>query len=122
MVAVTYSTLHSLLHLVVADISAADTENLIDQAIDKLNLYGLGAFTISNLTGAAGSKTVTVTSQERGAIMEVASSIYYLQYKEPSGMSISSLSQSPPTTAPVDEVAKRNAKALASRTHVIYRI
>ena len=78
MVSVAYSDLHNVLNLSVGDISAAKTEALLDQAIDLLNLYANQ--TISNMAGAAGSKTVTLTSKQRGAVIEVAKAVYYRDY------------------------------------------
>ena len=53
--------------------TATKWEACIDQAIDKLNLYGLS---ISNLSGTAGSKTGSYTSAEAGAIRELSLLIY----------------------------------------------
>jgi len=57
--------------------SAVDAENLeaiLDLAIDNLNLYGAA---ITNMTGDAGEKTVTVTSKEKAAIFIASRAIYH---------------------------------------------
>jgi len=86
MVSVAYSDLQTVLNLTTNDISAANTETLIDWAIDLLNLYG--NVSISNMSGVAGSKTVTLTSKQRGAVFFVARSIYYAGYMDPRPMSV----------------------------------
>lgn len=78
MVSVAYSDLHNVLNLTVSDITAVKTEALLDQAIDLLNLYANQS--ISNMAGSGGSKTVTLTSKQRGAVFEVAKAIYYRDY------------------------------------------
>lgn len=62
-------------------------EAMIDGAIDRLNRYGTS---ISNMSGTAGSKTVSLTSAQRGAVLEVASAIYSIS--KSSGSSSTSLS------------------------------
>lgn len=49
-------------------------EAILDLAIDTLNLYGAA---INNMSGVAGEKTVTVTSKERGAVLQCARAVYY---------------------------------------------
>ena len=68
-----------------------DLEALIDAAIDTLNLFGAA---IDNLSGVAGEKTVTVTSKERGAVLQSARAVYYGFYVgiESGGMSDVSVS------------------------------
>ena len=69
------------------NVSASDFKNVIDQqsltnqnveyiidlAIDSLNIFGA---TLTNMTGTAGTKTVDLTSQQRGAVFIVAREIY----------------------------------------------
>jgi len=62
------------------DITATKAETVIDQAIDLLNVFDAG---LDNLTGAAGSKTGTYTSTQKGAIMTLAQQIYSKQYVNP---------------------------------------
>ncbi len=55
--------------------TATKWEAAIDQAINELNTYGK-TLDLPNMTGAAGSKTLSVTSAEAGAIQAVAVAIY----------------------------------------------
>jgi hypothetical protein len=90
MVTYTYSTLQSIINIDTDDVTAANTENMIDQAIHLLNLAGahvandrsVSYTDITNLSGTAGSKTVTLTSAQSGAVTEVAKAIYYKDYRE----------------------------------------
>lgn len=93
MVTVTYASLHSLLNLTTSNISAINTENLIDMAINMLNLYG--DLSISAMSGSSGSKTVTLTSAEWAAVFLVCRALYYSGYKGPDSASIAGLSYSP---------------------------
>jgi hypothetical protein len=80
MATITYSTLTDLLDLSVpTDITAANAEKIIDQAIDLLNLYG--NLDLPNMSGTAGAKSVSVESRQRGAILSVARAVYYGFYK-----------------------------------------
>lgn len=94
MVSVTYADLHALLNITVSDISAVNTEKLLDLAVDCLNLYG--QLDMSNMAGTAGSKTLNITSQQKAAIMLVARTIYYSFYGGLTSSSISSLSVTKP--------------------------
>ena len=81
MATITASDLNSRLHLEDA-VDEEDLEILIDGAIDLLNVYLLKySKSIGNMTGTAGSKTVTVTSAEKGAIIMIACSLYSRDYK-----------------------------------------
>jgi hypothetical protein len=90
MVTYTYSTLQSLINIDTDDVTAANTENMIDQAIHLINLAGahvandrsVSYTDITNLSGTAGSKTVTLTSAQAGAVTEVAKAVYYRDYRE----------------------------------------
>ena len=63
-------------------VDAEDLEILIDGAIDLLNIYLLRyGKEIPNMTGTAGTKTLTVTSPEKGAIIMVACALYSKDYK-----------------------------------------
>jgi hypothetical protein len=55
------------------DIAPETMENLIDDAVDKLNTFGAS---LSNLTGTAGTKTGTYTSAEEGAIKTLTRECY----------------------------------------------
>jgi len=59
--------------------SATNMEYVLDLAIDTLNLYG--ATTIANMSGTAGSKTVSLTSKQKGGVFLVARDIYYGVFK-----------------------------------------
>lgn len=60
------------------NMSNEDAEYIIDQAINWLNRYGTS---LSNMSGTAGSKTVSLTSQEEGVVFETARLVYYAFYK-----------------------------------------
>ena len=114
------SDLDSRLHLedVVDD---EDLEALIDGAIDLLNVYLLRhQKEIANMDGDAGSKTLTVTSPEKGAIIMVASALYSREYKtsgsqsEASSLGPASYSSSSSSTSTTAEIlAKELADNLA---------
>lgn len=57
-------------------------ETIIDTAINILNTYGAG---ISNLSGTTGSKSLTATSAQAGAIWAVTQQVYSKHYKNASG-------------------------------------
>lgn len=91
---VTYATLESLMNLSVSggDITAIQLENIIDTAIDTLNIYNAG---VSNLSGTAGSKAGSYSSKQWGCIVNVARAVYYSFFKDLdqaqlSGMSVNS--------------------------------
>lgn len=69
------------------DLAAADSEKIIDQAIDLLNLYGETDEEIGNLSGTEGTKTATVQGYERGAILTVSRIIYLSFFKNKDGSS-----------------------------------
>lgn len=68
-------------------LTATIAEYIIDRAIDLLNLYGGIDEDMSNMSGAAGSMTLTVEGYERGAIIMVARPIYYAFFKGQIGTS-----------------------------------
>ena len=68
----------SLSNLVDTSLAAATAENIIDAAINRIAGYG---YTIVNLTGTAGTKTLTVTQAELGWVQSVAVAIYAREYK-----------------------------------------
>lgn len=55
--------------------AASKWEACIDQAVDKINGYARDDI-LPNMSGTAGSKTLTVTSGQAGFIREVAVAIY----------------------------------------------
>ena len=76
MATITASTLNSLLG---QEIDAATLEIIIDAAIDIINLYGI--VDLPNMTGTAGSKSVSLESREAGAVKLVARAVYHAFYK-----------------------------------------
>jgi hypothetical protein len=74
--------LESLMNLG-ADITAGSlshtqVEQIIDQAIDMLNTFNAN---VPNMTGTVGSKSVSLTSKQKGAVWTVARAVYYGFYK-----------------------------------------
>jgi hypothetical protein len=96
MTTITYANLQTILNIT---LTAATCEVIIDHAVNLLNAYGAD---LPNMTGAAGSKTLSCESREAGAIMEVACSVYNSKYLTSGGssssLSIGSLSQSQSTS------------------------
>jgi len=62
----------------------ATMEGLIDQAIDMLNLYGINV-DLPNMTGTAGSKTVSLTSPQQGAVVMITRVVYSQFYERADG-------------------------------------
>jgi len=91
MATITYT---NLTHIVGDTSMAATTaEEIIDQGINEINIYLLKhGHQISNMTGTAGSKSWTGTSEEQGAILAVA--MEYYQYYKTSGASAMSVNVS----------------------------
>lgn len=73
-----------LINLMNLDESAETLEPLIDLAIDCLNIFGCD---INNMSGDAGSKTVTLTSKQKGGVMIISRIIYKSFYKNEDGSS-----------------------------------
>jgi hypothetical protein len=102
--------------------SAEMWESLIDQAIDKINGYAETAL-ISNMTGDAGGKTVTVTSMQAGFIRELVVAIYQKDVKSAGAQSSSysmgaissSSSASSGSGAEIEELAQNAALRLSGR-------
>ena len=55
-------------------------ERLVNVSIDVLNLFSGAA--IPNMTGTSGTKTLSTTSEKRGAILLVARAVYYGFFKD----------------------------------------
>lgn len=91
MVTLDHDSLTTLLNDTV--IVAATAEEVIDLAIDTLNLFGAD---LPNMTGTAGTKTVSLESKEKGAVLMVARKIYYGFYKGATNVSIGGLSVTTP--------------------------
>jgi len=77
LVSVSASDLDTILNLS-GQVSDENLEAILDLAIDSLNIFGAS---LSNMTGTAGTKTVDLTSQQRGAVLIVAREIYNKFYK-----------------------------------------
>ena len=92
MAAITASTMTTLLHL--SGFTEATMEEIIDTAIDILNLFGKGMVDLPNLGGTSGSKTVTLESSQAGAVKLVARAIYHGFYKGIDTQAIQSLTLS----------------------------
>jgi hypothetical protein len=90
----TFTTLYDV-NTAASDFSATEIEAIIDHAINLLNLKGMDHYTISNMSGTAGSKSVSLQSHQSGAVMFVAWLIY--KGRKPESSSIGSLSYSPST-------------------------
>lgn len=80
---VTGALLINLLHLP-TDFDDATVENVVDEAINLLNLFGDG-LELPNLSGTAGSKTVTLTSPQQGAVIMVARTLFSEYYENDDG-------------------------------------
>jgi hypothetical protein len=99
--------------------TATKWEACIEQAIDKINGYVYDDV-LPNMTGAAGSKTVSVNSGQAGFIRDIAVAIYARDKNAgatSSSYGVGSLSQSSSTStgagaSQVDELAKAAALAL----------
>jgi len=90
MVSVTASEFKSVKNLSDDDITNINAEKLIDLAIDLLNLFG--HVDLPNMSGTAGSKTVSLESNEKGAVFLVARQIYYGFYKDIETVGVGGLS------------------------------
>jgi len=105
-------------------ITRAQWEACIDQAIDKINGYGLQyGISIPNMGGTSGSKIWTGTSAEAGFIRTIAVLVYSKEYKTAGAtsesFSLGGLSHSESSSASTsigggaaDEVAREAAERL----------
>jgi len=119
MVSLTASDIDTLLNLSGSP-SATVIETWIDQAINLLNLYG--KLDMSNMNGTTGSKTVSLESEECGAVQEICRIIYYDYYKGldaavVQGMTVSSpaLMSNPTVKHAIVEMARQLAELDVSR-------
>lgn len=88
---ITNADLASVMNLTVGstgDITATQLEQVIDLAIDALNLYNAN---IPNMTGTAGTKSVSLGSKQKGAVFLVARLVYYSFFKDLDKASLNSL-------------------------------
>lgn len=90
MATITATDLDTVLHLQ-NSVSDEVLEDLLDLAIDTLNLYGAA---VDNMSGVAGAKSVTVTGKERAAAFISVRAIYYGFYKEIASSTIAGLTVS----------------------------
>lgn len=95
------------------NLSGPVAEQILDFSIDLLNLRGCD---LSNMSGDEGSKTLTVTSRERGAIFFVAHAIYPSLTRGGSGpsgsygplnLTVKDLLSDPTILAAVDQAAEK---------------
>jgi hypothetical protein len=91
MVTVSASTFQELFNE--ANFKEEHAEQIMDLAIDLINLYSNAD--LPNMTGTAGSKSVSLESKEKGAVLLVARAIYYGFYTKPQSTAISGQSLSP---------------------------
>jgi len=98
-----------------ADISPTNAEYLIDLAISEITLHS--GEDLPTMSGTAGSKTVSLTTQQYGAVMEAARAIYYSFYKgvettTVGGMTVSTpdLQSNPMVQAAIVKAARRLAE------------
>lgn len=96
MATITADDFQALMNITDADISNTNAELVIDMAVHCLNLYGHGNLGIGNMAGTAGTKTLSVDSETKGAVYLVARAIWYGFYMHLESVAISSLSVSTP--------------------------
>ena len=89
----TAADLDAILNLA-GQVSDTNLEKIIDLAVDCLNLYG--NIDLSNMSGTAGAKTVSLESREKGAVFIVARAIYYSFYKGVESSTVGGLAVSTP--------------------------
>ena len=109
MVNITAASFKSLMND--ADADEEKMESVIDAAINMLNLYGAE---LPNMTGTAGTKTVSLESKQAGAVQLVAEVIYNDFYKGIEATSVGGIAISktvllanPTVMACVKEAARR---------------
>jgi len=104
-----------------SSISAANMENIVDIAINVLNMFG--AATITNMNGgAAGSKTVTLTSKQAGAVFLAVRLIYRAFWIGPKGSTTlgQSISEADVlANSTIVETIKLTARRLSSISFVV---
>ena len=125
-ITVTYTTLTTPINAAVTDISAADSEALINTAVDTLNIFGLG---ITRLTGSSESMTATWTSQQLGAVTAVFRILYASYYNNaantnntlgPSSVSTADLMSNPTAWAMIQQIASELKGITARASPPIY--
>jgi hypothetical protein len=107
MTALTYLDLTSIVE---TGLAATTAEAIIKNAIRELNAkLKKHNQELSNLTGTAGSMTVNLEEAEIGAVIKVAKSIYFRDYKGPTQVTVGSISYS---TQRVEDVVAECARDL----------
>jgi len=96
------------------ELTQTQWESLIDQAIDKINGYGAQYnVELPNMTGTAGSKTLSVSSAEAGFIRSITARLYNVEYKLPGSDSVGAVSETVTNlTMEVESLAKEAAERL----------
>jgi hypothetical protein len=102
-------------------LAAATAEAIMDHAINKIALNG---YALANLSGSAGSKTGTYTQAEAGAIIDVATTIYAVNYKNSgsgsTSLSLGNISQSSSTSTgsqqSINDSAMQAARTLKTQS------
>jgi hypothetical protein len=102
--------------LVSCTIGKEQAENILDAAVDLLMLYGGETLSIGHLSGAPGSKTLTVPPRTRAAIYLAARAIYQSDQREvageePSAATINLLSNPSVLTAVKEAVTMLKSQA-----------
>lgn len=95
-------------------LTPATAEAIMINAIRELNLYlkRVGQ-ELPNLSGTAGSRTVTVDDAEAGAIIKVSKAIYFRDYKGPVQATVGNISY---TVQRVEDVVAEVALQLREST------
>jgi hypothetical protein len=96
-----------------SSISATNMENIVNIAINVLNMFG--AATITNMnSGAAGSKTVTLTSKQAGAVFLTVRQIYDSFWKprgttvtQGQSVTLADVLANPTIVATIEKIASR---------------
>jgi len=113
MVSVTATLVKAILNA--SGITDTKMEYLIDLAIGEISLHS--GEDLPTMSGTAGSKTVSLTNQQYGAVMEALRAIYYSFYKGVEttgvgGMTVSTpdLQSNPMVQAAIVRAARRLAE------------
>ena len=112
MVSVTASLVKDILNA--SGITDTKMEYLIDLAIGKICLHS--GEDMATMSGTAGSKTVSLTNQQYGAVMEALRAIYYSFYKGVESSTVGGLVVSTPdlqSNPAVQATIRKAARRLA---------
>lgn len=75
------ASLQTEIHVSTSTLSNEHAEALLDSAINRIILHGRGQLSMTNLSGTAGSKSLTVNQEWWAGIIAVAVAIYGRDYK-----------------------------------------